>query len=101
MKVNSLTPPGLHPSTAGLVQGASGSHEAGQPKAISSIIASAGSQDTAAGQPKSSAIWVNYQHGVNLAEAIEPGSSKRMTRAELIAFPGKKAPSPLLANKRF
>ena len=33
--------------------------------------------------------WVNYQHGVNLAEAIEPGSSKRMTRDELIAYPAK------------
>lgn len=98
MKVSSLTPPDLYPSTTrsmpvatGLAQGASGSNEAGQPKAISSVTASTGSQDTAAGQPKSSAIWVNYQHGVNLAEAIEPGSSKRMTRAELIAYPGKKS----------
>ncbi|MFA7943632.1 hypothetical protein ACEK06_14340 [Pseudomonas brenneri] len=98
MKVSSLTPPDLYPSTrrsmplaTGLAQGASGPNEAGQPKAISSVTASTGSQDTAAGQPKSSAIWVNYQHGVNLAEAIEPGSSKRMTRAELIAYPGKKS----------
>ncbi|WP_411389156.1 hypothetical protein [Pseudomonas sp. MPB23] len=38
---------------------------------------------------KSSVSWVSFQHGVNLAEAIEPGSSKRMTQDELIALPGK------------
>ncbi|USW94034.1 hypothetical protein NHF39_22120 [Pseudomonas proteolytica] len=32
---------------------------------------------------------MNYQHGINLAEMIEPGSSKRMTREQLIAYPGK------------
>jgi hypothetical protein len=49
----------------------------------------ASSRNSPAGQPKSSASWVNYQHGVNLAEAIEPGSSKRMTWEDLIAYPGK------------
>lgn len=47
------------------------------------------SDETHAEQSKSSISWVNYQHGVNLAEAIEPGSSKRMTRNELMAYPGK------------
>ncbi|WP_248481559.1 hypothetical protein [Pseudomonas sp. CYM-20-01] len=32
---------------------------------------------------------MSYQHGVNLAEALEPGSSKRMTQEELIALPEK------------
>ncbi|WP_248730324.1 hypothetical protein [Pseudomonas sp. MWU13-2517] len=38
---------------------------------------------------KNSIRWVNFQHGVNLAEGIEPGSSKRMTQEELIVWPGK------------
>ncbi|UOK36171.1 hypothetical protein MJP36_16795 [Pseudomonas palleroniana] len=41
------------------------------------------------GLSKNSASWVSFQHGVNLAEGIEPGSSKRMTQQELIALPGK------------
>jgi|GEM_PF-4168527 len=47
------------------------------------------SQETPAGQPKTSAVWVNYQHGVNLAQMIAPGSSARMSREELIAYPTK------------
>ena len=47
------------------------------------------SDETHAEQSKSSISWVTYQHGVNLAEAIEPGSSKQMTRNELMAYPGK------------
>ncbi|WP_294738563.1 membrane-targeted effector domain-containing toxin [uncultured Pseudomonas sp.] len=38
---------------------------------------------------KSSAMWVSYQHGVNLAEALQPGSSKQMTPETLIALPKK------------
>lgn len=47
------------------------------------------SSETHTEQSKSSMSWVNYQHGVNLAEAVEPGSSKRMTRNELMAYPAK------------
>jgi hypothetical protein len=47
------------------------------------------SSETHTEQSKSSMSWVNYQQGVNLAEAVEPGSSKRMTRNELMAYPGK------------
>lgn len=46
-------------------------------------------RDTLSDLPKNSARWVSFQHGVNLAEALEPGSSKRMTQEELIALPGK------------
>lgn len=45
--------------------------------------------ETSSELPKSSVRWVSFQHGVNLAEALEPGSSKRMTRDELIALSGK------------
>ena len=34
-------------------------------------------------------MWVSYQHGVNLAEALQPGSSKQMTPETLIALPKK------------
>lgn len=51
--------------------------------------ATANPQEAEAGQNKGSVAWVNYQHGVNLAEAIEPGSSKGMTREQLLAYPEK------------
>lgn len=35
------------------------------------------------------AVWVNFKHGVSLAEAIEPGSSRRMSFQELVDLPGK------------
>ena len=60
---------------------ASAEGPAGQPQAAS--------EDAGDGLTKTSAVWVNYQHGINLAEMIEPGSSKRMTREQLIAYPGK------------
>lgn len=36
-----------------------------------------------------SAVWVNFQHGVSLAEAIRPGSSRSMGFQELVDLPGK------------
>jgi hypothetical protein len=35
------------------------------------------------------AAWVNFKHGVTLAEAIEPGSSRKMSFQELVDLPGK------------
>lgn len=35
------------------------------------------------------AVAVNFQHGVRLAEAVEPGSSRRMGFQELVDLPGK------------
>lgn len=35
------------------------------------------------------AVWVNFKHGVALAEAIEPGSSRSMSFQELVDLPGK------------
>ncbi len=35
------------------------------------------------------AVAVNFQHGVRLAEAIEPGSSRRMGFQELVDLPGR------------
>ena len=35
------------------------------------------------------AAWVNFKHGVALADAIEPGSSRSMSFQELVDLPGK------------
>ena len=40
-------------------------------------------------QNKGSSVWVSYQHGINLAEAREPGSSKSMSPQDLIALPSQ------------
>lgn len=40
-------------------------------------------------QSKGSALGVSYQHGINLAEARESGSSKLMSPEDLIALPSK------------
>ena len=37
-----------------------------------------------------STVWVNFKHGVDLAEAIEPGSSQGMRDGQLIALPALK-----------
>ncbi len=34
------------------------------------------------------AVWVNFKHGVTLAEMIEPGSSSRMSFQKLVDLPG-------------
>ncbi len=36
-----------------------------------------------------SAVWVNFKHGVRLAEAIERGSAQRMSFQALVDLPGK------------
>ncbi|MGY2376751.1 hypothetical protein ACW9IB_19815 [Pseudomonas sp. SDO524_S393] len=36
-----------------------------------------------------SAVWVNFKHGVALAEMIEPGSARRMSFQELVDLPGR------------
>ncbi|HEX8543128.1 MAG TPA: ParB/RepB/Spo0J family partition protein [Pseudomonas sp.] len=38
-----------------------------------------------------STVWVNFKHGVDLAEAIEPGSSQGMRDGQLIALPALKS----------
>lgn len=81
---SSGTSAGAGQVAVGSVAGAATANES-----VSTSHAPDDSHETPAGQPKSSMTWVNYQHGVNLAEAIEPGLSKRMTRDELIAYPGK------------
>ncbi|MFQ6347553.1 hypothetical protein ACQRBV_24885 [Pseudomonas sp. R11F] len=68
---------------------ASGPSAASPPQVTGGSSAQAGKNNAPSELSKSSVSWVSYQHGVNLAEAIEPGSSKRMTQDELIALPGK------------
>ena len=47
-------------------------------------------RDTPADLPyQGSAAWVNFKHGVSLAEAINPGSSRRMSFQELVDLPAK------------
>jgi hypothetical protein len=36
---------------------------------------------------RSSVVWVNFVHGVNLAQAIDPGLLQRMTFQQLVDFP--------------
>lgn len=36
-----------------------------------------------------SAVWVNFKHGVAMAEMIEPGSARRMSFQALVDLPGK------------
>ena len=40
---------------------------------------------------RSSMVWVNFAHGVSLADAIEPGLPQRMTFQQLVDFPIKLA----------
>lgn len=91
MQTNTLNVPTTHYTvTAPQAQHVGATHSAiADEAAVSSHIASTAQHETPAGYPKSSMTWVNYQHGVNLAEAIEPGSSKRMSREELIAYAAK------------
>lgn len=47
-------------------------------------------RDTPAELPyQGSAAWVNFKHGVSLAEAIKPGSSRHMSFQELVDLPAK------------
>lgn len=47
-------------------------------------------RDTPADLPyRGSAVWVNFQQGVSLAETIAPGSSRRMGFQQLVDLPGK------------
>ncbi|NNA96074.1 hypothetical protein [Pseudomonas gessardii] len=47
---------------------------------------------------RGSAVWVNFQHGVNLAETIEPGSSRGMGFQQLVDLPGKLSEQAITDN---
>ena len=46
-----------------------------------------------------SASWVNLRHGAELAHAIEPGSTQRMTFQEVILLPGQQGPGLIFPAK--
>lgn len=76
-------------SNGDLTQRTSDAHSTDPSKGVDFAAKSTGSSDTPVRLTENSAGWVSYHHGINLAEAIEPGSSKRMTIDELIALPAK------------
>ena len=46
-----------------------------------------------------SASWVNLRHGAELAHAVEPGSTQRMTFQEVILLPGQQGPGLIFPSK--